>query len=100
MNSQGDKDKWEDINEMLEATDYPLSCWIALGAGEYTEWGQKHFMQPKDETVVIVYDEQVFPEGLSKEKVEELFKDGGHVETTEGLCALHQTFVQASAENA
>ncbi|CAD7965067.1 unnamed protein product [Amoebophrya sp. A120] len=78
MNYQQSKDKWEDINELLEACDYPMSCWIALGAGEYTDWGMKHFMQPKDETVVVIYDESVFPKGPDFEEIKSLFNDHGH----------------------
>ncbi|CAD7964075.1 unnamed protein product [Amoebophrya sp. A25] len=95
MNFQGDQDKWEDVNELLEASEYPMSCWIALGAGEYTEWGQKNFMRPQDEAVVIVYDEEFFPAGPSEMKIRQLFDDYGHVEVR-GLVALHQTFVDES----
>ncbi|CAD7960601.1 unnamed protein product [Amoebophrya sp. A25] len=95
MNHQSSVDKWEDMNQLLEASDYPMSCWIALGAGEYTDWGMNNFIKPKDETVVIVYDEAKFPEGPQPDRVAQLFEDHGHVQDkSQGLVALHQTFVQ------
>ena len=41
----------------MKKSEYPTSIWVALGAGEYTEWGQKNFLQPGDESLVIIYDE-------------------------------------------
>ena len=62
--------------DLLQAANYPSSMWIALGAGEYTNWGEKNYIQPKDETVVIVFDEAILgKEGPSLEIVEAIFND-------------------------
>lgn len=92
MNTQQDTGKWENIANMLALAKYPTKAWIALGAGEYTTWGEENFLQPGDETVVMVYDERSFPAGVgpSMDVVEALFQDK---EPPLGVVALHQTLV-------
>lgn len=90
INTQQDTDKWEEIFPRLVESDYPVSMWIALGAGEYTEWGSQNYLQPKDESLVMVYDEEIFPNGPDEELVATLFEEGG---APRGIIALHQTFV-------
>lgn len=90
INNQGNTGKWMEIFKDLVKSDYPTSMWIALGAGEYTEWGATNFLQPKDETLVIVYDEQTFPDGPNEHQILDMFDDGG---APAGVIALHQTFV-------
>lgn len=88
INTQTDTDKWEEIFPRLVQSDYPVSMWIALGAGEYTDWGNNNFLQPKDETLVLIYDEKRYPKGPSAGLVESLFQD---FDAPEGIIALHQT---------
>lgn len=90
INNQGDSGKWEEIFASLQDCDYPTSMWIALGAGEYTQWGESNFIQPKDETLVLLYDEAAFPGGPGPEMIERLFNDD---EPPDGVVSLHQTFV-------
>lgn len=90
MNNQKDEGKWENVSELLEACDHPTSVWIALGAGEYTTWGNENYLQPRDECLVVVYDEREFPGGPSEDKIRALFNDQ---EPPEGIISLHQTFV-------
>jgi len=98
LNNQQTVDKWEDMHELLQAANYPSSMWIALGAGEYTKWGEENYIKPKDETVVIVFDESILgKEGPSLEVVESIFNDE-ETSTNEGgkkaMVCLHQTFVE------
>lgn len=90
INTQQEVDKWEEIFPQLVESDYPVSMWIALGAGEYTPWGNENFLQPKDQSLVMVYDEQVFPEGPETQVVASLFDERA---APEGIIALHQTLV-------
>lgn len=90
INTQQDTDKWEEIFPLLVESDYPVSMWIALGAGEYTDWGSTNYLQPKDQSLVMVYDEEIFPNGPDEELVEKLFEEG---DAPRGIIALHQTFV-------
>lgn len=90
INNQEDTGKWEPIFPKLLESDYPTSMWIALGAGEYTEWGSSNFIQEKDQALVMIYDDQVHPEGPSADMVARMFES---TKTPEGIVALHQTFV-------
>lgn len=93
MNVQSTEGKWENVAELLRISDYPNSVWIALGAGEYTEWAQTNYIQPGDECVVCVYDEHVYPGGLPDALVGGIFEDAYLDEPLSGLLSLHQTFV-------
>lgn len=90
INTQKDSDKWEEVFPHLVESEYPTSTWIALGAGEYTEYGETHFMQPLDEAVIVVYDERKYPSGICNLIVQALFEDKPN---PEGTVVLHQTFV-------
>ena len=81
---------WDDIGEMIQSADYPANCWIALGAGTYTAWGAANYLHEKDEAVVIIYNDTVFPAGPGLDVVGALFHDK---KSPDGLVALHQTFV-------
>jgi len=91
INHQKNEGKWLPIFPQLVKSDYPTSMWIAVGAGEYTEWGATNYLQPQDEAVVIVYDEKKFPNGPDAQTVQALFGDTNAEH--DGLIALHQTFV-------
>lgn len=90
INEQEDTGKWEAIFPQLEKSDFPTSMWIALGAGEYTEWGATNFLQRMDESCVVLYNEEVFPNGPDDATVKQLFEDR---KAPEGIVSLHQTFV-------
>lgn len=93
INHQKNVGKWLPIFPDLLASDYPTSMWIAVGAGEYTEWGATNFLQPEDETVVLIYDEAKYPDGPDDLTVEHLFGDIHRDRSLDGIIALHQTFV-------
>ena len=90
LNKQGNEGKWDKLRDVIEASDYPTSAWIALGAGEYTAWGEANFLQQYDEVVVMLYDETKFPSGPSMDVIRGLFDD---IEAPFGCIALHQTVV-------
>lgn len=90
INNQKDFGKFEQIFPQFVKSDYPNSVWIALGAGEYTEWGETNFLQPGDESLVMVYDEKLFPQGPNEDTVNLLFDE---MTTPDGIVALHQTIV-------
>merc|ERR1719373_518815 len=75
INTQENTGKWLPIFPELVQSDYPTSMWIALGAGEYTEWGAVNFLQPKDECLVLVYREDKYPDGPCDDLVQDLFND-------------------------
>jgi hypothetical protein len=88
----GPSDNWENVHEILDASEYPEYVWLALGAGEYTEWGQQNYIEPGDETAIILYDEKKYPEGLTEAVIEKVFVEQGI--GIEGMACLHQVFVK------
>ena len=90
INNQRNEDKWDDVGELVRAAGYPPHAWIALGAGTYTAWGEKNYLRPRDEAVVIVYDDAKFPNGPDAAQVEALFHDKT---AADGIVCVHQTFV-------
>jgi len=90
INNQENTGKWEEIFPQFVKSDYPTSMWIALGAGEYTEWGEKNFLKPGDQSLVILYSEDMYPSGPAKDLIEKLFNT---TTTPDGMIYLHQTFV-------
>lgn len=97
LNRQERGGTWEDMPELLRAANYPSSMWIALGAGEYTEWGAANYIRPKDETVVVVFDEAVLgPGGPPMDMVEGIFDEIPYssLDERKAMVYLHQTFVQ------
>jgi len=91
INNQSDCGKWLAVMPDLERSDHPNSMWIALGAGMYTEWGEKNFLLPGDDVVVAIYDEKVFPSGLDDKTVSKIMND--ELLRVEGLVSLHQTII-------
>ncbi|MDP8032763.1 DUF5718 family protein [Pasteurella atlantica] len=79
MNNQPDEDPMNNIANLLKQADYPTQAIISIGATRYTEFGETHFLQPQDTSIVVLYDhnrhthddvvkminEQQFPEDVS-----------------------------------
>lgn len=90
INNQKTEDKWEAIFPEMAASDYPTSMWIAVGAGEYTDWGATNYLQPKDECLVLVYNEKAYPSGPDMDSIHQMFEERN---PPDEIIALHQTFV-------
>ena len=41
---------------MLQQANYPQKAIIGIGATRYTEFGETHFLQPGDTSIVVVYN--------------------------------------------
>ncbi|CAE8631568.1 unnamed protein product, partial [Polarella glacialis] len=90
INTQINTGKWEEIFSQLVKSDYPTSMWIALGAGEYTPWGAANYLKPGDESLVMIYKEDAYPQGPDKDLVASLFEE---LDAPADIIPLHQTFV-------
>lgn len=55
MNDQQDEGPAEHIAGLLQAAGYPAQALISIGATRYTEFGETHFLQPGDTSVVLLY---------------------------------------------
>jgi len=58
MNTQTDFGPLENIAEHLKDCDYPKQALISIGATAYAEFGEKNYLQSKDEVYVIAYDKR------------------------------------------
>ncbi|MBV7388944.1 hypothetical protein KRX11_09880 [Pasteurellaceae bacterium TAE3-ERU1] len=58
MNHQQDVGPTHHIAPLLETAGYPQQAVISIGATRYTEFGETHFLQPGDVSMVVVYNGQ------------------------------------------
>ena len=56
MNHQQDVGPTENIAELLAQSQYPTQAVISIGATRYTPYGETHFLQTGDTSIVVVYD--------------------------------------------
>lgn len=56
MNHQQDIGPTENIAQLLEQCEYPTQAVISIGATRYTPYGETHFLQAGDSSIVVVYD--------------------------------------------
>lgn len=56
MNHQQDEGPAEDIAALLKMAQHPQQVIISIGATRYTPFGEQNFLQPGDESIVVVYD--------------------------------------------
>ncbi len=65
MNHQVDQDPMESIVTHLKYADYPDHAVVSIGATRYTEFGETHYLQAGDQSVVLVYDGDIYaPESI------------------------------------
>ena len=75
LNHQTDHGPLEDLAAWLNVAGHPTEAVIAIGATRYTDFGETTFLQPGDESIVLVYDATVH--GLGE--IETLADRGGDV---------------------
>ncbi len=56
INTQEEFGPLEPLSEYIHACDNPSEAIISIGATRYTEFGEKTFLKPNDESIVIVYN--------------------------------------------
>ena len=56
LNEQVDEGPLENIARWLEVAGRPTQALISIGATRYTDFGETHFLEPGDESIVVVYD--------------------------------------------
>ncbi|WP_412779401.1 DUF5718 family protein [Photobacterium aquimaris] len=56
MNHQQDLGPTENIAQLLQQSQYPTQAVISIGATRYTPYGETHFLQNGDTSIVVVYD--------------------------------------------
>ena len=71
MNNQPDEGPMNHIASLLEQANYPEQAIISIGATRYTEFGETHFLQPNDLSIVVVYNGEKY----SAEEIEKMARD-------------------------
>ena len=59
INTQKDEGPLEDISLYLKQNNYPTNMIISIGATQYTEFGEKNFLQINDEIYIVIYDKTI-----------------------------------------
>ncbi|WP_373603986.1 DUF5718 family protein [Aggregatibacter sp. HMT-949] len=76
MNNQPDEGPMNHIAPLIEAAGFPEQTIISIGATRYTPFGETHFLQPGDTSIVVVYDgEKYQPEQIEEMARVEQFPD-------------------------
>ncbi len=60
LNEQVDGGPLENIARWFEVAGRPAQALISIGATRYTDFGETNFLEPGDESIVVVYDAQHF----------------------------------------
>ncbi len=60
LNTQQDEGPLECLPDLLRTAGHPATAIISIGATKYTDFGEKHYLEPGDESIVAVYDSQKF----------------------------------------
>ena len=86
LNDQTDQGPLENMARWLEIAGHPKQALISIGATRYTDFGETHFLEPGDESIVAVYDTRRF----SNADIRRIAM-GERETTAEGLSLLRQT---------
>ena len=86
LNDQVDQGPLEHIARWLAIAGHPRQALIAIGATRYTDFGETHFLEPGDESIVVLYDARRF----SADDVRRI-ASGERTTPAEGLSLLRQT---------
>jgi hypothetical protein len=87
MNNQQDEGPAEDIAALLKAAQSPQQVIISIGATRYTPFGEQNFLQPGDESIVVVYDARRY----NADQIRHMADSGEF--TGEGISLLRQRVV-------
>lgn len=85
LNEQQDEGPLENIAAWLDRAGRPAQALISIGATRYTDFGETHFLEPGDESIVALYDaRRIEPAALRR------IASGEQAVPNEGLSLLRQ----------
>ncbi len=90
MNDQLDEGPLENVSDWLRVAGHPGQALISIGATRYTELGETTFLEPGDQSIVVVYD----AERLDAETIRRI-AGGDEPAPSAGLSLLRQDVVRA-----
>ncbi|WP_424405555.1 DUF5718 family protein [Pasteurella sp. PK-2025] len=74
MNTQPDQGPMNDIPSLIEKAHYPKQAIISIGATRYTKFGEHHFLQVGDTSIVVVYNAKKYaPQDIAEMAKKEQF---------------------------
>lgn len=76
----------EDVGALINACGRPATTLIGIGATRYTAFGETNFLQPDDESIVVVYDSSRHAEDVVQQAVE-----SGAEDSLDAASVLRQT---------
>ena len=69
LNDQKDEGPLEDISSWLAIAGRPSQALISIGATRYTDFGETTFLEPGDQSIVVVYDGRQYDEAAIRQLV-------------------------------
>ncbi len=69
INAQADEGPLESIAGWLERAGRPERALISIGATRYTDYGERHFLEAGDRSIVVAYDARRYDEKSIRERV-------------------------------
>ena len=87
LNGQRDEGPAENINGYLNECGRPEQIMISIGATRYTPFGQNNFLQNGDESVVVLYPEDLY----NSEQIKTMVLENDFPQT--GISVLRQKVV-------
>ena len=85
IHHQQDQGPLEDLARWFRIAGHPKQALISVGATRYTDFGETHFLQAGDRSVVVLYDGQVY----DTQRIEDLLLSGESTDRP-GLSVLDQ----------
>jgi hypothetical protein len=82
----------EDVGALLRAAGHPATVLIGIGATRYTSFGAQTYLDPGDESLVLVYDSAVTPPDAVRQAVHD-----GREDTLAGASILRQRVTALTA---
>jgi hypothetical protein len=86
LNGQIDEGPLENVARWLEIAGRPAQALISIGATRYTDYGESHFLEPGDVSIVVLYDARK----LSAEEIRRIARGETSV-PAEGISLLRQS---------
>ena len=93
IHHQQDQGPLEDLARWFRIAGHPKQALISVGATRYTDFGETHFLQAGDRSVVVLYDGQAY----DTQRIEDLLLSGESTDAIRGAVTLTATAGMAAA---
>jgi len=87
LNTQEDFGPLEDLNTIIKENNYPKNMIIAIGATQYTDFGEHRFLQKEDEIYVCLYNKNKYSYKQIKDNINTSYSN------MDDISVLHQVII-------